>query len=312
MSGFVVADGTLHEVLPARLAHPSMQSAHRKGQEISSIESFDENDRALAKRNVKKRGANKKQRVSYKKNMSRHNRGKKRDGHDYDKKKKGGNSPGGKKMSSNSTKKKKSSPNSNKKKKSNNKKKSNSNSNNKNSSDKKKANSKKTTAKASKNDKSKKKDNDKKWYPKFDSIMCTSGGGRPLIGFNPMYYASSKQSCCVRHFSSMITECMMRSSGTSAVFMGAKPGAWGGSSWMGDAHQPSWGVGASRGGKSGKSEAKGISGATSSTTIIYMKKPEEETHEPTFIPTFSPTFTPTTMPTDLPTGIVRSISMTAM
>ena len=248
-----------------------------KGQE-KSIESIDLTDRELArkKRAVKKRGANKKKRSNKKrvssrggrgniKKISRNGRGnvntkKRMDEMDSGKKKKASSSSGGKKKS-NSTN-----------------------------------NEKKKTSKASKKG-GKSNKNDDKWYPRFDSIMCTSGGGRPLVGFNPMYYTNSKQLCCMRHFPSMAAECMIRSSGSSAsmVASGAKPGMWGGSStsWMG-AHQPSWGAG----GKSGKS------GGTS-TTVVYIAMPgEEDTEEPTSLPTSLPTtYIPTYYPTDMPTEI---------
>jgi hypothetical protein len=337
---FAAADNAIGRPLPTKLADPSIRSIHIKGQEKSAEPPNVDRELARKKRVVKKRGANNKKkrtnkkRVSVKrrggndkkKNTSRNSRGsdqmktKKRDGGELktgSKKKTAGSSNGSKKNNNSSTNKKKTS-----------------------------SNNKKPAAKASKKDsKADKSKKSEMWYPKFDSILCTSGGGRPLVGFNPMYYATSKQACCVRSFPSMTAECMIRSSGSSAggvsaISSGAKPGLWGGSTWMGGS-QPSWEAGANQGsgmwmgdsqsswaaanpggGKSGKSgggsgnmwssgSASSWGGSSSwggtSTTVVLIKTPGEkevDTEQPTMMPTDLPTtYIPTYNPTGLPTEL---------
>ena len=280
---FAAADTAVEEFLPNKLSYSSTRPMYIKGQE-KYMESSDMTDRELIRKrgSIKKRGANTKKRTNKKRvnlKRGRRNGSKKKTAwlkEKYSRKKKQRGSRGKKKTNLFGNKK-------------------NSFNNKKN-----KYGNKKKTSKASKRGGKSQKSNDK-WYPKFDSIMCASGGGRPIVGFNPMYYADSRQTCCVRHFPSMATECMIRSAGGNAgaaVISGAKPTMWGSGAWMGDIQpvQPWW---AGAGGKSGKS-------TSSSTTIVYINMPEKEDEEgPTTMPTtYLPTYNPSTTAvtgSDMPT-----------
>ena len=191
-----------------------------------------------------------------------------------------------------------------------------------------------------KNGKGKTKDKNKKdkppstanllFYPNFDIMACVADGIPPPY-FSSMYFHTSAHECCAIHFTGVVTECIMKSTGgrgdggyiiaisqqtTGGVSSGGKSGKSGGEgySWMGSTGDKS---GKSGGGKAGKSvSAEPLSAGTwmGSTGSAVHSNPLTsslsgsshyqygpvmilQTEEPTFYPSYFPTSSPTSMPT---------------
>lgn len=153
---------------------------------------------------------------------------------------------------------------------------------------------KKPGKKDKKSDKKKDKGNKPSaYYPDFDMMACVSNGMPPPY-FSPMHFSSTVQECCAIHFTGVVAECIMKSTGgTDGGYILAinhqtngKAGKSSGGSWMG-----STGAKSGKGGKSAGSSWMGpvpLDMGWGGAMMIL------QTEEPTYFPSYMPT---TSMPT---------------